>query len=429
MITSSKELREFELEALDRDHSDPLREFRQEFIFPIDEKGEPKTYLCGNSLGLQPKSFISKVDEFSQQWGNLGVKGHFKGDKPWQDIDDTVHPLMAQIVGAKSHEVVIMNALTVNLHLMLTSFYRPKKDRFKILMEADAFPSDRYAVSSFVELLGRSPDETIVYYKSDNEGDLIDEDQLVDFIRRNGHEFALILLGNTNYYTGQFFDMKRIATVGHEAGCLVGFDCAHGAGNVPLNLHESNVDFAVWCTYKYLNSGPGNLGGVFVHERHGQDTSIKRLSGWWGASKTDRFAMRGAFTPLASASGWQLSNPPLVAFTGLTAALELHCKAGMDQLRTKSIRLTSFLESLISHLQHDKVTIITPNDERKRGAQLSLFFSSDSKSIYDGLLEKGIICDWREPNVIRVSPAPIYNSYMDVFHFVRTLNELMIAHS
>ena len=411
--------------AKERDKKDPLNQFRDAYHFPECNKGRPVIYLCGNSLGLQPRKMRESIDEFLNEWKNLGVRGHFDGSRPWLNIDSRINPMMSDIVGARDEEIVIMNALSVNLHMMLASFYRPTGNRDKILMESDAFPSDRYAVTSYLSHLGKDPDQCVLFIKPRKGEYLLHDEDILNYVDSHGHEIALILLGNPNYYTGQLFDMKEITDMGHRKGCIVGFDCAHGAGNVPLNLHDNEVDFAIWCTYKYLNSGPGNIGGVFIHEMHGSNPDIPRLSGWWGEDQKSRFQMRDEFTPEKGAAGWQISNPPIIGLAALECSLRLHNEAGIERIREKSINLTAYLEKLIESHFRSRIKIITPRDKNKRGAQLSLLLNDSALEVHDKLIEKGVIIDWREPNVLRVSPAPMYNSYEDVFLFVQALREII----
>lgn len=403
------------------DQKDPLAKYRDQFLFPKTESGAPYIYFCGNSLGLQPKQTKDHISAVLDQWADKGVKGHFNGALPWLDYNDRLNPMMADIVGALPEEVVIANTLTVNLHLMLVSFYRPKGKRVKILMESDAFPSDRYAIASYLSHINIDPKEVIVTVEPRSGEVLLHTSDIIGRIEELGDELALVLMGNTNYYTGQKLESKRISEAGHHAGALVGFDCAHGAGNVPLDLHDNDVDFAIWCTYKYLNASPGNLGGIYIHQRHANDPNVPRLQGWWGEDKVRRFQMRDAFVPQRGAEGWQISNPPIVSLAAIESSLKLHHEVGMEAIRTKSINLTGYLEYLIDQLQHEQLSIITPRDPSNRGAQLSLLINNGSKDIYDRLISSGVIPDWREPDVIRVSPVPMYNSYEDVYKFVQIL--------
>ena len=332
---------------------------------------------------------------------------------------------MAEVVGAKESEVVVMNTLTVNLHLMMVSFYKPTASRFKILIEHDAFPSDRYAVASQLRYHGYTPEEGLIALKARQGEYCLRMEDIEQVIEEEGHNIALVMLGNTNYYTGQYFDMKRITQLAHEKGCKVGFDCAHGAGNVPLELHEAGADFAVWCTYKYLNSGPGSVGAAFVHERHAGTTNIPRFEGWWGHNKQTRFIMRDDFEPIYGVESWQLSNPPILSLAAIKASLEIFHEAGIQRLRNKSIQLTGYMESLLHELTNDKISIITPADPTQRGAQLSIRVRDANKALFNRLSENGVIADWREPDVIRVAPVPLYNNYSDVFDFVQILKNVI----
>jgi len=406
--------------AKECDEQDNLGAYRSRFNFP-EKDGHPYIYLCGNSLGLQPKNAVKVLEEDMTAWSEMGIKGYFNGDSAWIDRDKDLSASMAKVVGAKASEVVVMNTLTVNLHFMMVSFYRPSSSRYKILIESDAFPSDRYVVESQIRFHGYDPGAAIIKLSPKTGEDCLRLEDIRSTIDEHGSEIALILIGNTNYYTGQFYDMKSITAAGHAKGCKVGFDCAHAAGNVPLDLHDANVDFAVWCTYKYLNSGPGSIGGCFVHERHLEDKNIPKLTGWWGHHRESRFGMREDFEPAPGALSWQVSCPPVLAMSSMRASLDIFVEAGIDSLRAKSIKLTGYLEYLINELQDQRITIITPSDHESRGCQLSIKVDDTSKQLYDNLIENGVIVDWREPNVIRVAPAPLYNSFVDIFRFVEIL--------
>lgn len=411
--------------ALEMDAQDTLSEYRSKFHFPINEHGQPYLYFCGNSLGLQPLTVKASIEQELDDWKNYGVEGHLHAKNPWMPYHEFLTNGMASIVGAKTHEVVMMNTLSVNLHLMMVSFYRPTKTRFKILIEYDAFPSDKYAVASQVKFHGLDPSNAIIELKA-REGEFtIRKEDIEAVILEHGQQIALIMIGNTNYYTGQFFDMKAITEMGHNQGCMVGFDCAHGAGNVPLELHDSGADFAVWCSYKYLNSGPGSVAGCFVHERHAADTSIPRFEGWWGHNKETRFGMRDAFDPIYGVEAWQLSNPPILSLAAIKASISIFESAGIYNLREKSKALTAYLEYLVLSLGNNHINIITPSDPSQRGAQLSIQVTNADKSVYDQLIVRGVIADWRSPDVIRVAPTPLYNSYMDVYELVQILKEIL----
>ena len=415
--------------AREMDSQDELREYRSQFHLPIQSDGTPYVYLCGNSLGLQPKITEAIVQQELLDWKNLGVEGHFHAKNPWMPYHEFLTQAMANVVGAKPDEVVVMNTLTVNLHLMMVSFYRPHGKRNKIVIEADAFPSDRYAAESQIRFHGLDPEECLIELKA-REGEVcLREEDIRSEIESRGEEIALIMLGNTNYYTGQYFDMKKITSWGHEQGCFVGFDCAHGAGNLPLNLHDSGCDFAVWCNYKYLNSGPGGMGGVFVHERHHNKKSIPRFEGWWGHNKETRFKMRDDFEPMPTVEAWQLSNPPILAMASVWASLKLFDEVGMNRLRTKAIRLTGYMEYLVKSLGENVVRIITPSNPEQRGSQLSIQVKNATKDVFHKISEDGVIADWREPDVIRVSPVPMYNSYEDVYNFYTILKNAISERS
>ena len=408
------------------DAQDHLGKYRAQFHLPVQTSGEPFIYFCGNSLGLQPKATAGLVQQELLDWQNLGVEGHFHAQNPWMPYHEFLTEAMARVVGAKPAEVVVMNTLTVNLHMMLVTFYRPQGKRNKIVIEADAFPSDKYAAESQIRLHGLDPAECLIELRA-REGEIcLRPEDIREAIRSQGEEIALIMLGNTNYYTGQYFDLKQITGWGHAQGCYVGFDCAHGVGNLPLNLHDSGCDFAVWCNYKYLNSGPGGMGGVFVHERHHHRQDIQRLEGWWGHNKATRFKMRDDFDPIPTAEGWQLSNPPILAMAAVWASLRIFDEAGMENLRKKSIALTGYLEYLVRSLGEDVVQIITPADPEQRGAQLSIQVKNATKELFHKISENGVVADWREPDVIRVAPAPLYNSFEDAYRFYVALSKALI---
>lgn len=409
------------------DKEDELRKYRSQFHLPMKKNGQPYIYLCGNSLGLQPKTTAAAIQQELVDWKNLGVEGHFHAKNPWMPYHEFLTNAMAKVVGAKPNEVVVMNTLTVNLHLMMVSFYRPKGKRNKIVIEADAFPSDKYAAESQIRFHGLNPKECLIELKARKDEVCLRAEDIYKVIENQGEEIALIMLGNTNYYTGQYFDMKKITEWGHAKGCFVGFDCAHGAGNLPLNLHDSGCDFAVWCNYKYLNSGPGGMGGAFVHERHHHDPSIPRLEGWWGHNKTTRFKMRDAFEPIPTTEAWQLSNPPILAMVAVWASLKIFDEVGMDRLRKKAISLTGYLEYLVKSIGDDVIHIVTPSDPNQRGSQLSIQVKNADKKLFEIITAKGVIADWREPDVIRVAPVPMYNSFEDVFHFYTILKNAIVG--
>ncbi|RRO13860.1 kynureninase [Flavobacteriaceae bacterium 14752] len=407
------------------DTNDSLKKFRNEFHFPKTNQGDNKIYLCGNSLGLQPKSTLDYIQQELEDWSKFGVDGHTDAKNPWMPYHEFLSEPMAEIVGAKESEVIIMNTLSVNLHLMMVSFYQPTSKRHKIVIEADAFPSDLYAVESQLKFHNFDPKESLILWKprEDQQYDLEDFDQI---IQDHADEIVLVLIGNTNYYTGQNFDMQHITNVCHQHEITIGFDLAHGVGNIQPNLHNLGVDFAVWCTYKYLNSGPGSLGGCFVHEKH-HTTDLKRFTGWWGHDKSTRFNMRQDFKPIPTAEAWQLSNPPILSMAAIRASLDIYQQAGFDNVIKKSKDLTGFLEYLLVELNDKNLNIITPKNPDERGCQLSIQFLDADKSLFDKLTKAGVVADWREPQVIRVAPAPLYNSFEDVYQFVQILKDIRYA--
>lgn len=409
------------------DASDQFHRFREEFYKP-QHQGNNAIYLCGNSLGLQPKRTETVIANQLAAWRNLGVEGWFEGNEPWLQYHKQLLGPLANIVGAQENEIAVMNSLTVNLHLLMVSFYKPTTKRYKILMEAGAFPSDQYAVESQVKFHGfDTTDAVIELFPREGEYTLRTEDILAQ-INANADEIALVLFAGINYYTGQFFDLKAIAEAGHEAGAYVGFDLAHAAGNVPLKLHEWGADFACWCSYKYMNSGPGGISGVFVHERHHNDETLDRFAGWWGYRLDTRFKMAPGFQPEVGAEGWQVSTSPILLMAALNASLQIFEEAGsVEALNKKSVQLTAYLEYLISDVNnqigHEHFKIITPVNKQERGSQLSIICKSDGKAIFDYLVSRGVIGDWREPDVIRISPVPLYNSFEDVYLAARYLLE------
>lgn len=407
------------------DTLDTLASFRNKFHLPKDANGESLVYLCGNSLGLQPKTVSTYIDQELKDWATLGVEGHTDAEHPWLPYHEFLTDNMAKIVGAKPSEVVVMNGLTTNLHLMMVSFYKPTKKKHKIIIESDAFPSDKYAVESQLKFHGYNPKDSLILWKPRNGEELCRFEDLERIMSQHGDEVALLMIGSTNYYTGQAFPLKKITDLGHSHGAMVGFDLAHGAGNIQPNLHETGADFAVWCTYKYLNSGPGSLGGCFVHERHADDKDINRFAGWWGHNKETRFNMRHEFDALSGAEGWQLSNPPILSMAAIRASLDIFSEAGFENIRKKSLKLTGFLEFLVHSLSDDRISIITPKNPDERGCQLSIQVKSTDKSLHTKLTEAGVISDWREPDVIRVAPVPLYNSFKDVYLFAERLKKVL----
>jgi kynureninase len=413
------------------DTTDFLKCFREKFHIPKKSDGTEIIYFTGNSLGLQPKTAREYVDQELKDWETLGVEGHLHAKNPWLPYHEFLTDRMARVVGAKPIETVVMNSLTVNLHLMMVSFYRPTADRFKIVIEKGAFPSDQYAVKSQIgfhsskQLLPENENWLIELTPREGESTLRTED-IVDAIERHGNEIALILLGGVNYYTGQAFDMKTITEAGRQAGAVVGFDLAHAAGNLELHLHDWNVDFAVWCTYKYLNAGPGGVAGAFVHERHSKDFDLPRFAGWWGHDKATRFLMGPDFVPLEGAEGWQISNPPILQMAALRASLEIFDEATMPALRAKSEKLTAYLEFLLSRIDDRRISIVTPAEAKDRGCQLSIRVKDSDKRLFESLTSQGVSADWREPDVIRVAPVPLYNSFSDVYKFAGLLQQCLI---
>ncbi len=404
--------------AAEMDARDPLADYRKLFSIPKKKDGSECVYLSGHSLGLQPKSARSYLDQELCDWADLGVEGHFHAKNPWMPYHRLLTGQTAALVGAEPSEVVVMNSLTVNLHLMMASFYRPTTDRHKIVLEAGAFPSDQYAAKSQILFHGFDPSTSLIELgPRDNETCIRDED-IESLIEREGKSIALILLGGVNYATGQVFDMAGITRAGHGKGCVVAFDLAHAAGNIPLQLHDWAPDFAVWCSYKYLNGGPGCVGGCFVHARHAHATDMPRFSGWWGHDERVRFRMEPDFQPMSGAEGWQLSNPPIMALAPLRASMEIFSTAGMEALRAKSVTITAYLEYLLEQIKSTTFAICTPKEKNRRGAQLSIQLRAHGRALCNRLIEQGVIGDWREPAIFRVSPIPLYNTYRDVHRFV-----------
>ncbi|MFQ5583179.1 MAG: kynureninase [Calditrichia bacterium] len=411
--------------ALQMDANDPLRAFREQFFIPKQNDDGECIYLCGNSLGLQPKNVRQFIEQELRDWQELGVEGHFRAKNPWMPYHEYLSEPTARLVGAKPGEVVVMNSLTVNLHLMMVSFYRPTPARHKILIEYDAFPSDQYAVKSQIKFHGYHPENSLIELKPRSGEEIVRIEEIRSLMEQEGQSIALILVGAVNYYSGQLYDIKEITRLGHEYGCVVGFDLAHAVGNVLLNLHDWQVDFAVWCSYKYLNSGPGGIAGCFVHEKHARGEDIPRFAGWWGHNKENRFLMHPEFEPIPGAEGWQLSNPPILPLAALRASMEIFTEAGMNNLRRKSVLLTGYLEYLIQQLTSPQIRIITPSDPDQRGCQLSIQTGKNGQWLYKQITSAGVVCDWREPDVIRVAPAPLYNTYEDVYNFVEILKKYL----
>ena len=415
------------------DAKDELRKYREEFIFPkVNEK--QVIYFTGNSLGLQPKRTKAYIDEVMSDWANLAVEGHFYADKPWWDYHERFAAPLSEIVGAKPTEVTVMNTLTVNLHLLMVSFYRPTQKKFKIICEEKAFPSDQYMFQSQIDFhsksVGFNPSEALVEIKRrDGEHNIRIEDILAK-IQEVGEELALVLIGGVNYYTGQVFDMKTITEAGHKQGAYVGWDLAHAAGNVELHLNDWKVDFAAWCSYKYMNSGPGNASGCFVHEMHHNDADLPRFAGWWGHNKERRFKMEPQFDPVRGADGWQISNLPILSLAPYLASVEMFAEVGMDKLIAKRNLITAYLEFILHEIDKEleaaEFEVITPSNQEERACQLSVYLHGQGRELFDRLMKNGVITDWREPNVIRLAPAPFYCSFEDMYEFGQILKKLIL---
>lgn len=411
------------------DREDPMATYRDQFLFP-KVNGKDAIYFVGNSLGLQPKIAKDYVDEIMKDWAELGVEGHFYADKPWWDYHERFSEKLSKVVGASPSEVTVMNTLTVNLHLLMTSFYRPEGKRFKIVCEEKAFPSDQYMIASQVRFHGYDPSEAIVELKKrDGEQNFRLED-ILSTIREVGEDCALVLIGGVNYYTGQVFDMKTITKVGHEVGAMVGWDLAHAAGNIELQLSDWDVDFAAWCSYKYMNSGPGNASGCFINKRFHGKKDIPRFEGWWGHNKDRRFLMEPEFQPEPSANAWQISNAPVLSLAPYLASLQLFDEVGMKKLIAKRNQIVAFLEYVLHDIDRQvdsNFEVITPANQEERGTQLSVFLHGEGKELFRYLMDQGVMLDWREPNVIRLAPAPFYCSYEDVFRFGQILKEGILS--
>jgi len=404
--------------ALARDAADALAGFRDEFLIPPHGHGE-QVYLCGNSLGLQPRAVRAALLDELDAWAQLAVEAHFRGKHPWMPYHNEVREHLAELVGAQPAEVVAMNSLTANLHLMMTSFYRPTRERHAILIEKNPFPSDRYAVESQIRFHGHDPARALIELEADESGGCVSDAAIERALEEHGARIALVLLPGVQYRTGQVFDLKRITALAQAKGCMVGFDLAHSVGNVPVDLHDSGCDFAVWCSYKYLNSGPGAVAGCFVHERHAR-TTRPRFAGWWGHDQTTRFKMGPDFSPTPGADGWQLSNPPILALAPLRVSLEIFHQAGVARLREKSLALTAYLARLVETQLSHILEIITPREPERRGCQISLRVKSGrdaGRALFEHLSANGIIGDWREPDTIRIAPTPLYNRHMDCLRF------------
>ena len=405
--------------AIAMDELDPLRSYRDRFLFPKNSDGVDCVYLCGHSLGLQPKTVAEYIEQELKDWAQLGVEGHFRATNPWMPYHRLLAEQTAALVGAKPLEVVVMNSLTINLHLMMVSFYRPTPSRHKIVVERGAFPSDQYAVKSQIHFHGFDPASSLIELTPLPGESCLRDEEIEALIEHSGNEIALILLGGVNYATGQAFDMEGITRAGHARGCVVGFDLAHAAGNICLQLHEWGPDFAVWCSYKYLNGGPGCVAGCFIHERHARSWELPRFTGWWGHDERSRFEMGPDFRAMPGADGWQLSNPSIVSLAALRASMDIFYEAGIERLRAKSVTLTSYLEFLLNQRKSSGFSIVTPQEKGRRGAQLSIRIPQNGRFLCERLTQEGIIGDWREPDTFRVAPVPLYNSFYDVFRFVQ----------
>jgi kynureninase len=419
MAKGQKEFKATLAFAKSLDRIDPLKSFRKQFHLP-KIKGKGVIYFTGNSLGLQPITTKRFIDEELKDWAQLGVEGHLHSRRPWLYYHKFGKQALAKLVGAKPIEVVAMNQLTVNLHLMMVSFYRPSLQRYKIITEAGAFSSDQYAFESHLKSNGINPADALIELKPRVGEFALRTEDIIKTIKKNSDEVALVIFGAVQYYTGQFFDIKKITEAAHQVGAVMGFDLAHAIGNVSLQLHKHNVDFAVWCSYKYLNAGPGGVAGVFVHERHAKDFSTPRFAGWWGHDEKERFQMKKGFIPMAGADGWQLSNFPILSGAAQLASLEIFEKAGLKRLRDKSLLLTGYLEFLLNQIDGSakRFTVITPKDFNQRGCQLSILMKEKGQLVFNKIYKAGVMADWREPGVIRVAPVPLYNTFEEVYRFV-----------
>lgn len=413
--------------AQQQDRNDPLAHYSDQFHHPVID-GKEVLYFTGNSLGLQPKTAKEHINQELEDWAKWGVEGHFHAVNPWVSYHEILTPASAELVGANESEVVCMNSLTTNLHLLFVSFYKPTAKRFKIISEAKMFPSDRYLLETQVRHHGLDPDDAIIEI-SPREGEyLIREEDIIAAVNDNADELALLFFGGVNYFTGQLFDMQSLTKAAHDVGALAGFDLAHAVGNVPMHLHDWDVDFAAWCTYKYLNSSAGNVGGIFVNDRHGNNTEINRFGGWWGHNKERRFLMENSFEPMTGAEGWQISNAPVMGMAILKSSLDIFHEAGIENLRAKSLKLTAYLEfvfnDIVNQFTDIKLEIITPTDPTQRGCQLSIKLVGTNKEFFEALTKAGVIADFREPDVIRLAPTPLYNSFEDVYLLGQTLKAL-----
>lgn len=410
------------------DTTDALKGFRDKFYIPL-VKGEESIYLTGNSLGLQPKSTQDHVLNELEDWASFGVEGHFHARNPWLSYHELFPKKLSPIVGALEQEIVVMNQLTVNLHLLLISFYRPDKKRYKIICEAKAFPSDQYAIESQVRMHNLDPDDAIIEVAPRDGEHTIRTEDILKTIEENGDQIAVVLFGGVNYYTGQVLDMQNITKAAHKAGAYCGFDLAHAAGNIEINLHDWDADFACWCSYKYLNSGPGGVAGAYIHQRHHANKELHRLAGWWGHDKESRFKMEKGFNPILSVEGWQLSNAPVLSMAAHLASLEIFEAAGMDRLIWKGRLLSNFLLHILDDINnksdHKIIEILTPKKDDEHGCQVSMLMLERGKEVFNELIKRGVIADWREPNVIRVAPVPLYNRFMDVYKFGEIISSIL----
>ncbi len=404
------------------DAEDPLKRFREEFHIP-EKNGKLTIYFCGNSLGLQPKRTQNYLHSELRAWQERGVEGHFTGDKPWVSYHELAKKSLGKLVGAKTDEVQAMGSLTSNLHLLLASFYQPSGKRKKVIIEHGAFPSDFYAVHSHMKMKGVDPEEHLIELKAKDGGEYLPLEEVLGAINENADELALVLMPGIQYYSGQFFDIPTITKAAHKAGAFAGFDLAHAVGNLPMNLHADEADFAVWCSYKYLNSGPGGIGGMFIHEKYASNRDFPRLSGWWGHDAKERFEMANRINPIPNVDGWQLSNANVLSTAAHLASLSIFDEAGIEKLRAKSIRMFDWLYAELSAIE--EIEIITPKEAAERGCQLSLFLKAGDRRVFDQLSDQGVICDWREPNVVRIAPTPLYNTFEEMGSFVEIFKSIL----
>lgn len=414
--------------ARQMDLEDPLNRFREKFYIPIIH-GKESIYFTGNSLGLQPKTAQEHILNVLEDWANYGVEGHHNGRNPWIKFHEMFPALLAPILGAKEQELVVMNELTINLHLLLVTFYRPNKKRFKIICEAKAFPSDQYALQSQALLSGLAPEEAIIEVHPRDGEHTIRHDDIIATIKEHAKELSVVIIGGVNYYTGQVFDMEAITKAAHDAGAYCGFDLAHGVGNIPLDLHQWNVDFACWCSYKYLNSGPGAIAGAFIHDRHVSNKHLLRLAGWWGTNKENRFKMEKTFDPIPTAEGWQVSNSPILNMPAHKASLDIIAEAGFENILEKAKKLSAYLIFILDDINasssNKSIEIITPRKEKEHGCQVSILMHEKGQQIFDALKANSVIIDWREPNVIRLAPVPLYNTFTDIFRFGEIIKNML----